>query len=80
MCVDAKNAQIYHLTNQNDNRLNAQIAKQASEDSANMRVIAIVTLAFLPGTFTAASEPPGLRNLISIDILQYFALQLPACR
>jgi Mg2+ and Co2+ transporter CorA len=44
---------IYQLTNQGDNRLNLQMAKRTSEDSANMRVIAIVTLVFLPGTFTA---------------------------
>ncbi len=59
--------QLYTLTGQRDNRLNLQIAqasraandlsiqiaRAAKRDSTAMRIIAAVTLLFLPGTFIA---------------------------
>jgi hypothetical protein len=53
---------VYGLISQRDNRLNMEIADASqkiaaaiSHDNSNMRIIAAVTLLFLPGTFTAVS-------------------------
>lgn len=44
---------VYSMIGQRDNRLNIETATAARRDSNDMRVIAAVTLIFLPGTFTA---------------------------
>ena len=41
------------MIGQRDNKLNIETAKAARRDSNAMRIIAAVTLVFLPGTFTA---------------------------
>lgn len=46
---------VYNLIAQRDTNLNLHIASLASRDSSDMRVIAGVTLVFLPPTFTAVS-------------------------
>ena len=44
---------VYSMIGQRDNRLNIETATAARRDSNDMRIIAAVTLVFLPGTFTA---------------------------
>ena len=44
---------VYSMIGQRDNKLNIETAKAARRDSNTMRIIAAVTLVFLPGTFTA---------------------------
>ncbi|KAK3722548.1 hypothetical protein LTR37_002540 [Vermiconidia calcicola] len=45
---------VYSLTASRDNRLNFEAAEAARRDSSDMRVIAWVTMCFLPATFVAA--------------------------
>jgi hypothetical protein len=44
---------VYSMIGQRDNKLNIETATAARRDSNAMRIIAAVTLVFLPGTFTA---------------------------
>lgn len=44
---------VYSMIGQRDNKLNIDTATAARRDSNDMRIIAAVTLIFLPGTFTA---------------------------
>lgn len=44
---------VYSMIGQRDNKLNIDIATSARRDSSAMQSIAVVTLIFLPGTFTA---------------------------
>jgi Mg2+ and Co2+ transporter CorA len=44
---------VYSMIGQRDNKLNIETAIAARRDSNAMRIIAAVTLVFLPGTFTA---------------------------
>jgi hypothetical protein len=44
---------VYSIIGQRDNKLNIETATAARRDSNDMRIIAAVTLVFLPGTFTA---------------------------
>lgn len=62
---------MYSLINQRDSRLNMEAMEQSRQiadesrkiahltrrDSTDMRIIAVVTMLFLPGTFTAVSSP-----------------------
>jgi len=61
---------MYSLINQRDSRLNMEAMEQSRQiadesrkiahltrrDSTDMRIIAVVTMLFLPGTFTAVSR------------------------
>ncbi|OBT40264.1 hypothetical protein VE00_09866 [Pseudogymnoascus sp. WSF 3629] len=45
---------LFNLINQRDATTNINLAAQAKEDSSAMKTIAVMTMAFLPGTFFAA--------------------------
>ena len=71
-CIFAKlSAQAYNLTAQADSQANLRIAAAAQQDAAAMKLISIVTLAFLPATFvsvcTQSLKAPS--NLTSCVIL-----------
>ncbi|EAS29009.3 uncharacterized protein CIMG_07755 [Coccidioides immitis RS] len=51
--IQAQTQTIYTLLGQRDNHLNRSIAESQRRDSMDMRIIAVVTLLFLPGMFTA---------------------------
>jgi hypothetical protein len=88
--------QLYTLTGQRDNRLNLQIAqasraandlsiqiaRAAKRDSTAMRIIAAVTLLFLPGTFIAVGF--GFNIFIPHAVLPgcdiFFPPHLSKCR
>ncbi|ORY11317.1 hypothetical protein BCR34DRAFT_653094 [Clohesyomyces aquaticus] len=93
--VSAQVRQVYSLIGQKVNRLNmeaADAARQlsavsrrisfvAGKDSANMRIIAAMTLIFLPGTFTATllsssffNFKHGTQGIISEWIWLYWAI------
>jgi hypothetical protein len=77
---------------QRDNAVNAEISRAsvatsnaAARDSTDMRTIGAVTLAFLPGTFTAVSGQIHFFEDFfdadkTSDSLQYWILQLPKGR
>lgn len=44
---------MFNLINQNDASTSLQIALSAQHDSASMKVVALMTIFFLPGTFFA---------------------------
>jgi hypothetical protein len=66
---------MYNLIIQRDSRLNMEAMEQSRQiadesrkiahltrrDSTDMRIIAVVTMLFLPGTFTAVRSSPFLR-------------------
>jgi hypothetical protein len=51
---------------QRDNKLNQLIANSSKRDSSAMKVLAVVTMLFLPGTFVAVStilaSPPSFEG------------------
>jgi Mg2+ and Co2+ transporter CorA len=44
---------LYSFTSQSDNRINEQIALNSGRDSTSMKILALITAFFLPGTFVA---------------------------
>ena len=67
----------------NDALANIALAKAAKSDSNSMKVIAVMTMAFLPGTFVAAlfavpSLQWGSTPVIQDDFWVYLAFTLPA--
>jgi hypothetical protein len=64
--------QTYNFLAQKDNMLNIEVARDSklialasSRDSMSMKTIALLTIAFLPGTFVAVSIP-----VLSVQILR----------
>lgn len=51
--IDHRHRQVYTLIAQRDNYLSLDVAYHTRRDSTDMRMIAAVTLFFLPGMFTA---------------------------
>ena len=57
---DSTMALVYNLVTQQDAASNIQLAASMKRDSTSMKAIAALTMAFLPGTFTAVSNTPRL--------------------
>jgi hypothetical protein len=48
--------QLYTSIAQDDGQTSARIAASAGKDSTSMKIIALITAAYLPGTFIAVSR------------------------
>jgi hypothetical protein len=48
--------QLYTSIAQDDGQTSARIAASAGKDSTSMKIIALITAAYLPGTFVAVSR------------------------
>ena len=59
---------VYNLVLQQDAASNFELAADTKRDSTSMNAIAALTMAFLPGTFTAVSSI-YLRSLVTLDVL-----------
>jgi hypothetical protein len=58
-CADR--VQIYNMFIQKDSKVLLQIGEATKSDSAAMKAVAVVTMAFLPATFTSVrSQSPVL--------------------
>lgn len=66
---------VYTLIAQRDNYLSLDVALNTRRDSTDMRMIAAVTLFFLPGMFTAVSDsippPVRIRKLQALNMLMH---------
>jgi Mg2+ and Co2+ transporter CorA len=51
--VDVQLNILYSIVAQTDNQLNARLAASAGRDSTSMKILALITVIFLPGTFVA---------------------------
>ena len=50
--VEAKMSEAYNLIAQRDSEVMKEVSKATKTDSAAMKTIAVMTMAFLPATFT----------------------------
>lgn len=57
---DSTMSLVYNLVTQQDAANNIQIARSMKKDSTSMTAIAVLTMAFLPGTFTASVVDAGV--------------------
>ncbi|KAJ5098087.1 hypothetical protein N7532_005088 [Penicillium argentinense] len=57
---DSTMSLVYNLVTQQDAANNIQIARSMKADSTSMTAIAVLTMAFLPGTFTATVVDAGI--------------------
>lgn len=61
-----------------DARLNTELAAAARKDSSAMRSIAMMTMAFLPGTFFAALfAVPSMPDVVQMKFWVYWVCTLP---
>ena len=76
-------SQLFALLTHEDARANIDLADKAKRDSSSMKTIAVMTMAFLPGTFFAALFAlPSLQwdepGVIRSNFWVYWAFTLPA--
>ncbi|VUC25981.1 unnamed protein product [Clonostachys rosea] len=80
--ADALINTIFHLMTRNDALATIQLARATARDSSSMKVLAIMTMAFLPGTFFAALfSVPSLKwdaeSVVQDKFWVYWAFTLP---
>lgn len=74
---------LFNLTTRYDAKANIAVARAAKKDSASMKAIALMTMAFLPGTFVATLfSVPSLRwdleTVIQMKFWVYWVFAIPA--
>jgi hypothetical protein len=67
--------QLFNLATQQDSAASAEIAREARADGTSMKIIAALTMVFLPGTFL--SPVFGMASLRKARWWLYIALVLP---
>ena len=73
--MKANDIQVYNLVTQQDAATSTTIAREATADGASMKVIAVLTMTFLPGTFL--SSVFGMSMLNTAKWWLYVAITLP---
>lgn len=57
--------QLYTSIAQDDGQTSARLAISAAKDSTSMKIVALITAAYLPGTFIAVRRRgPGFAHLV----------------
>lgn len=75
--LHANSSKIFNLINQKDAAASLRIAESAKQDSSSMKVVAMMTLVFLPGTFFATLfAVPSLRWDEDVVVTQQFWIYL----
>jgi hypothetical protein len=77
---------LYSFTSQSDNRINERIALNSGRDSTSMKILALISAFFLPGTFVATlfsmsmfqwQPSGGADGVISDKFWIYWAIAIP---